>query len=181
MIRSSAYLIFGWVLIAIVGGLADVLSLSVMLPATSAVVVTHVAFSRGSSLPAGLAVSIALGYLEDLHQGAPVGTLALAHGIAFLALRWASGRLHLGGWVLRSAAAVVAVVLIDLLTFGTLMLLSEPLGIRREALLIALTDARWHALATLLVASPTWSALERVFSVLRITDDPPQTTSWGGH
>lgn len=179
MIAGFAYLMVGWVLIAIVGGLADVLSLTVMLPATSAVVLTHAAFSRRLSLPGGVALAIALGYLEDLHQGAPVGVLALSHGLAFLVLRWSSGRLHLGGWVLRAMASVAAVAVIDLLTFGTLIVMSDALSFRREALVTALSAARWHALATALVAAPVWNVLQRVLRLLRVADEPVSTSNLG--
>src|SRR5690606_5938154 len=64
MLRAFVYLVVGWVLIAVVGGMADVLSLTIMLPATSAVILTHAAFSVGTSVPLGLFVAIALGYLE---------------------------------------------------------------------------------------------------------------------
>lgn len=172
MIRAPAYVILGWVLIAIVGGMADVLSLTVMLPATSAIIVTHVAFSRGVTLPLGLAVAVALGYLEDLHQGAPTGVLCLAHAVTFVAMRWTSRRVHLGGWVLRCLATLLSVVLVDLLTFCILMVLADTLGARRAALLDALQAARWHALATVIATPPVWALVDRVFTSLRIDDDP---------
>lgn len=180
MLRWFTYVVLGWLLIALVGGLADVMDLTIMLPATSAVVVTHVAFARGASLPFGLAVAIALGYLEDLHQGAPIGTLCLAHAFAFLLLRWASARLHLRGWILRAVASTFAVVLVDALTWLTLFALAEPFGLRREALVASVTDARWHALATLLVTPPVWGLIERVFALLRLEDRPPHQAYWTG-
>ena len=171
MIAGFAYLILGWLFIATVGGLADVLSLTVMLPATSAVVITHAAFARRLSVPGGLALAIALGYLEDLHQGAPVGTLALSHGLAFLALRWASDRFHVGSWPVRALASMAAVVAIDLLTFLVLMVMADVLQFRRAALVVALSEARWHALATALVAVPVWNVLDRVLTLLRVGGD----------
>lgn len=177
MLRGPAYIVLGWLLIAVVGGFADVLSLTVMLPATSAVVITHVAFARDVSLPLGLAVSIALGYLEDLHQGAPTGVLCLAHALSFLGLRWIAGRVHLGGWVLRSFAALVSVVMVDLLTFGILMALSQALGARQAALVDALQAAQWHVLATVLAAPPVWALIDRVFSALGIDEEHP-ASSW---
>ena len=178
MIRGFAYVVFGWLLLAVVGGLAEVFGITVMLPATSAVVITHVAFARGPTLPIGLAVGIALGYLEDLHQGAPVGTLTLAYGLAFLALRWFSGRFHVGGLPMRAVASLGAIVLVDLLTLGILVALAEPLGLRREALWSSLAAARWHALATLLVAPPVWALLDRAFTVLKLDEAPPDHMAW---
>jgi cell shape-determining protein MreD len=180
MLRWFAYVLCGWLLIALVGGLADVMHLTIMLPATSAVVVTHVAFSRGTSVPFGLSVAVALGYLEDLHQGSPMGTLCLAHAFAFVLLRWASARLHLRGWILRAVASVFAVLLIDALTWAVLFALAEPFGLRREALASSITDARWHALATLLAAPPVWALIERVFALLRLEDKPPHQAYWSG-
>jgi cell shape-determining protein MreD len=178
MIRGFAYVVLGWLLLAVVGGLAEVLELTVMLPATSAVVVTHVAFSRGPTLPVGLAVAIGLGYLEDLHQGAPVGTLTLAYGLAFLVLRWVSGRFHIGGMAMRAAASLGAVVLVDLLTLAILAALADPLGLRREALWSSLLAVRWHALATLLVAPPVWGLLDRAFAVMRLEESTPDHMAW---
>lgn len=180
MLRAAAYLVLGWMLIAMIGGLADVLTLTVMLPATSAVVITHIAFARKTPVPAGLAVAVALGYLEDLHQGAPVGTLCLAHALAFLALHWSARRFHLGNWVVQAIVSVLGVLLVDLITLAVLMVLSEPFGVRTEALLIAVADVRWHALATLLAAPPLWWLIDHVFVLLRIDDPPPPPPGpWG--
>ena len=178
MIRGFAYVVLGWLLLAVVGGLAEVFGITVMLPATSAVVITHAAFARGLTLPVGLAVAIGLGYLEDLHQGAPVGTLTLAYGVAFLALRWFSGRFHIGGLGMRSVASLGAVILVDLLTLGILFTLAEPFGLRREALWSSMSDARWHALATLLVAPPVWALLDRAFAVMRLEETTPDHMAW---
>jgi cell shape-determining protein MreD len=178
MIRGFAYVVLGWLLLAVVGGLAEVLDLTVMLPATSAVVITHAAFSRAPTLPVGLAVAIGLGYLEDLHQGAPVGTLTLAYALAFLALRWLSGRFHVAGLGMRAAASLGAIVLVDLLTLGILAALADPLGLRREALWSSLSAARWHALATLLVAPPVWALLDRAFAVMRLEESTPDHMAW---
>ncbi len=180
MLRAFVYLMLGWLLIAVVGGLADVLSLTIMLPATTAVIVTHAAFSVGTSLHLGLAVAIGLGYLEDLHQGAPIGTLALAHAVGFLVLRWASGRFAITGWVTRAAAGLVAALLLDALTLTILLVLSEPLEVPREAVLAATRVLHWHALATLLVAPPLWSGVDRVLTALRLDDRLPQQAYWTG-
>jgi cell shape-determining protein MreD len=172
--------VFGWALIAIVGGLAEVFGLTVMLPATSAVIVTHVAFSRTRSVPYGLCVAIALGYLEDLHQGAPVGTLTLAHALTLLVLHWASGRVAVRGLAMRAGAAAVAVLLIDAFTFGILLVLAEPLAVGRAAVISAAATVHWHVLATLLVAPPVWAGFDWAFQRLRLDDSPPQQVYWTG-
>ena len=180
MLRAFVYVVFGWILIAMVGGLADVFSLTIMLPATSIVIITYAAFSPHTSVHAGLAVAIGLGYLEDLHQGAPVGTLALAHGLAFLLMRWASGRFAITGWIMRAVAGLLAAVLLDAVTLTILLVLAAPLGVPREALWGATRVLHWHALATLLVAPPVWSGLDRLLQALRLDDRPPQQAYWTG-
>ncbi len=166
--RALAYLLLGWLLIAAVASLGHVFHLSVMLPSTTAVLLVHLAFSREGTLPAKLAIAALLGYLEDLHQGAPLGTLMLAHQLCFLALHWAAARLALHGWLSRAFAALAAVALIDLATWATLMVLAEPLRIPREALMGALWQSRWHLLATFLIAHPVWLTTEWLLRVLRI-------------
>ncbi|MCA9704813.1 MAG: hypothetical protein KDK70_03055 [Myxococcales bacterium] len=168
LFRALAYILLGWLLMAAVAGLGHVFELSIMLPSTTAVLLVHLAFSREGELPAKLAVATVLGYLEDLHQGAPLGTLILAHQLTFLALHWGSGRLALHGWLSRAAAALVAVGLVDLATWGTLMVLAESMRIPREALLDGLWQARWHLLATFLVAQPVWLLLDRTLERLRL-------------
>jgi hypothetical protein len=169
MFRALAYLLVGWLLIAAVPGLAHVLQLTVMLPSTTAVLITHLAFAREEhDAPVGLALAIALGYLEDLHQGAPVGTLALTHGLGFLSMRWFSARMRLTGPLSRSVAAVVAVLVIDLATWTVLFVLADSLGIVRDALAHGLWQVRWHALATFLVAHPVWHGLDAFFRLLRL-------------
>ena len=172
MLRALAYLIVGWILIAVVGGLADVFMITVMLPATSVVVLTHIAFSRALPLTLGLALAIALGYLEDLHQGAPVGTLTLAYALAFIAMSWAAERIAVTGWPTRMLSAFVSVFVVDAFTAGILTALADPLGLRREALWASLWDARWHCIATALVAPPVWTLFERLFTALKIQDPP---------
>jgi hypothetical protein len=168
LFRALAYIMLGWLLIAVVAGLGHVLALTVMLPSTTAVLLVHLAFAREGELPAKLAIATVLGYLEDLHQGAPIGTLVLAHQLCLLALHWASGRLALHGWFTRAAASAVAVALIDLATWAVLMVLAEPMRIPRDALLASLWQSRWHVLATFLVAHPAWLLLEWTLRRLRL-------------
>lgn len=169
MFRALAYVILGWLLIATVPGLARVLEITVMLPSTTAVLIAHIAFSRDEHpTPVGLAIAIILGYLEDVHQGAPVGTLALAHGLSFLAMRWFSARIAVHGVITRSIAALVAIALVDLATWAILFTLADSLGIQREALNHGLWQTRWHALATFLVAHPVWMLIDTLFSLLRL-------------
>lgn len=175
--RALAYIVLGWLLMAAVAGLGHVFALSVMLPSTTAVLLVHLAFSREGELPAKLAVATALGYLEDLHQGAPLGTLILAHQLAFLALHYASGRLALHGWFSRAIAAVAAIGIVDLATWGTLMALAEPMRIQRDALMVGLWQARWHLLATFLVAHPVWLLTDWLLRKLRLQTEPtPEPT-----
>jgi hypothetical protein len=171
--RGLAYVLLGWLVMAAVASVGHVFHLSVMLPSTTAVLLVHLAFAREGTLPAKLAIAAMLGYLEDLHQGAPLGTLMLAHQLTFLALHWASGRLALHGWISRAAAALVAVALIDLATWATLMVLAEPMRIPRDALMAALWQSRWHLLATFLVAHPVWRLTDSLLRALRI--DRPKT------
>jgi hypothetical protein len=97
--------------------------------------------------------------------------LILAHQLCFLALHWASGRLAVHGWFTRAAASLVAVGLVDLATWGTLMVLAEPMRIPREALMASLWQARWHLVATFLVAHPVWLLIEATFRRLRLDQD----------
>jgi cell shape-determining protein MreD len=173
MFRVLAYLVVGWLFIAAVPGLARVLEFTIMLPSTTAVIITHVAFSREEhSTPVGLALAIVLGYLEDVHQGAPVGTLALAHGICFLVMRWFAARIALRGILTRSVAALSAVVVIDLSTWAILFTLADSFGMGRDALNHALWQTRWHALATFLCAQPVWLVMDAVLRVTRIDRRP---------
>jgi len=150
--RAILYTLLGWVMLASVAGLGHSFGLTVMLPATSAVLLTHLAFSRDLSLPTGLAVAITLGYLEDLHQGTPVGALSLAHGIAYLLTVWAGTRIAVEGAIVRAIAAGFVAVIIDLITFAEFALLADRLGLEVRTLVRALPTLRWHALATVLAA-----------------------------
>jgi hypothetical protein len=172
LFRALAYIVLGWLLLAAVAGLGHVFEVSIMLPSTTAVLLVHLAFSREGELPAKLAIATVLGYLEDLHQGGPLGTLILAHQLSFLALYWASGRLALHGWLSRAAAAMVAVAVIDLATWGILMVLADPMRIPRDALMVSLWQARWHLLATFLVAHPVWLLTEWLLRRLRLEHTP---------
>ncbi len=156
MIRALIYTLLGWVLLASVAGLGHSFDLTVMLPATSAVLIAHLAFTRELSLPLGLAVAITLGYLEDQHQGTPIGTLSLAHGVTYLLTVWAGTRIAVEGAVVRALAAGVVVICVDLLTFGELVLLAQRIGVDKHALVQALPQLRWHALATVLAAPAVW-------------------------
>ena len=129
--------------------------------------------AEGGELVPGLAVAVSLGYVEDLHQGAPVGVLTLAFAISFLVLHWAAGRIAVRGWSMRALVSLMAVALIDTLTILTLLLLADPLAIRTEALWPMALSLRWHALATVLVAPPVWSLLQRTFTVFRLDAQPP--------
>lgn len=172
MLRGFTYLIVGWLLIAVTGGFADVLGLSIVLPATSAVVIAHAAFTGERSLVVGLAVAVSLGYVEDLHQGAPVGTLSLAAAVTFLILHWAAGRFAVRGWPMRALVGVVAVILLDLVTMAVLFVMADKFGVRKPALVSMLIGMRWHAIATALVAPPVWALFDRAFVWFRLDTRP---------
>jgi len=173
MLRGPTYILLGCVLIALVGGLAEVFGVTVMLPATSAIVVTHVAFGRKTGAALGLAIAVAIGYFDDLQQGAPLGTLSLAHGVTFLVLRWASRRVHLPLWWLQALASFVGVIAMDLVTFGILLALPDSMGFRGDALFSALRMVPWHGLATLLATPPIWAFIDYVFERLRFDEVVP--------
>jgi cell shape-determining protein MreD len=172
MLRAFTHLMVGWLLIATSGGLAEVLGLTIVLPATSAVVIAHAAFTGERALVPGLAVAVALGYVEDLHQGAPVGLLSLAFALTWLMLHWTAGRIAVRSWTMRALVSVLAVVLVDALTVIILLLLADTFAIRTDSLLPMLAAARWHAVATLLVAPPVWALLQRLFTLFRLEGSP---------
>lgn len=172
--RAALYILLGWLLLASVAGLGHSFGLTVMLPSTSAVLLVHLAFTRDHaprtagpelSLPLALAVAITLGYLEDLHQGTPVGALSLAHGLAYLLAVWAGTRIAVEGAIVRALAAGVVAAIVDLITFAELMLLADRLGIASGALVRALPMLRWHALATVLAAPAVWLLADLVLGL----------------
>lgn len=159
--RPLTYIALGWLLLAAVGGLGHALGLTVMLPATSAALVAHLVFDprragsegeREFALPTALAVAVALGYLEDIHQGAPRGLLSLAHALTCLALVWSRRRLAVEGPLARALAAGAAAALVDLFTFALLFAVRRRLDLDAAALVDGLVLARWHVLATVLAA-----------------------------
>lgn len=176
MLRGVVYLVSGWLLLAFVGGMAEVLGLTVMLPATSAILLTHAAFGP-ISVPSGLAVAVALGYLEDLHQGAPIGCLTLSHALAFLGVRWAAQRFHIGNTLMQAAAGAAGILLVDAISGGILFTLSDAFGIRREALLASFVQVRWHVLGTALAAPVLWLGLDLLLQRLRLDVPPPASTT----
>lgn len=159
MLRALALVALGWFLMAAVAGLGHAFGLTLALPATSVVLVTYLAYEREGSLPRGLAVTIALGYLEDLHQGLPTGTLSLAYALVYLFLAWTSLRLALTGLVFRALTAALACLAVDLLTWALLFLLADALDINREGLAAGLRTIHWHAIATALAAPAIWGIL----------------------
>lgn len=167
--RPLIYIALGWLLLAAVGGLGHTLGLTIMLPATSAALIAHAVFAArpagpestdAPSLPAALLLAVALGYLEDMHQGTPAGLLSLAHGLACLALVWSRRRLSVEGPVARALAAGAAAALVDLVTFALLLAFRRPLGLDPAALVDGLVLARWHALATVLAAPAVFLLVE---------------------
>ncbi len=180
LFRTLAYILIGWLLLAAVPALGLKLGITVMLPSTTAVLLAHLAFSRQGSLPWALSVATTLGYLEDFHQGAPLGTLAFAHGLALVGLRWTAARIAVRGIFSRTMAALATVVVIDLVTWAILMLLADALGFSRDSLLQSLWLARWHILATVLVAHPVWVLVRWSFRILGVDQPPPSDVAGRG-
>ncbi len=173
LLRGLAYVVLGWLLLAAVPGLAHVFDLSVALPSTTAVVLLHLAFRQqreDEPLAAGLAVAVVLGYLEDLHQGAPTGVLTLVHALTYLLLYWSAQRLSLPGLITKGMAAAATLLIIDLLTWAVLMTLADPLGMQRDALSHSLSVVGWRALETFLLAYPVWLFLDWIFPALRLAE-----------
>ncbi len=185
MLRATLYIAVGWLLIAVVAGLGHSLGLTVMLPASSVVVLTHMAFSGGAGgelegederpagihrppLAADLAVALTLGYLEDVHQGHLSGTLSLAHGLTFLVLRWASYRIAIDRLGARTVVTLIAAALVDVLTALILILIAPGLGLDRAGFFAsARAGLHWHVLATTLAMPAIWVTLEAVFRAVR--------------
>ncbi|TPV93159.1 MAG: hypothetical protein B7733_21985 [Myxococcales bacterium FL481] len=176
MFRALIYLGLGWVLAAAVPALAAVFGLTVMLPSTSTILLVHLAFTGPrDSQGFGLTIAMALGYLEDLHQGAPSGTLTLSHAVMFVGLHHVSRRIALPGLVSRMVASAVALVVLDAVTWGVLWGLAEAFELHRGALNLAFADVGWHALATALATYPVWFALDIAsswFGLRPLSTDP---------
>jgi cell shape-determining protein MreD len=183
VLRAALYIATGWCLIALVAGLGQSLGLTVMLPATSLVVLMHMSFSgadhgelsehgRGHpslyrpALAGDLAIALALGYLEDIHQGLLVGTLCLTHGLALLGLRWASYRLTVIGLWSRALVTLLLALFVDLMTAGILLAIGPAIGLPHTAVLQDLAAVPWHALATMLAAPAIWIVLDAVFRLV---------------
>jgi hypothetical protein len=159
--RFLAYVFSGWLLMATVSGLAPVLHLSIVLPATSAILLAHLAFSESGQLHWGLAIAVTLGYLEDLHQGAPIGVLCMAHALGWLAIYLAARRFTLVGPASRVVAATTMAAGIDLLTWILLRMLAGPLGFAPEALDAAWGHVGWHLVGTALFVPAVWILADR--------------------
>jgi len=167
VLRASLLIALGWILIAGIAGFSHAFGITLMLPATSVILLCHIAFDRERSLAAGMTLALILGYLEDLHQGLPTGTLTLAFSLVYLALSWLSLRLAVSGLVVRALTALIACFAVDLLTWGILIALADPLGISREGLRSGLAMIHWHALATMLAAPAVWGMIAQVDAFVR--------------
>lgn len=167
MLSASLLIALGWILTAGIAGLSHAFSITLVLPATSVILLCHVAFDRERSLAAGMTMAIILGYLEDLHQGLPLGTLTLAFALVYIALSWLSLRLAVSGSIVRALTALVACLAVDLLTWGILVALADPLGISREGLQSGLRMIHWHALATMLAAPAVWGMIAGLDAFVR--------------
>ena len=169
MFRLLVYIGFGWLLAAAVPSLAAVLQLTVMLPSTTAIVLVYLAFAGPrEGIGTGVAIALALGYLEDLHQGAPTGTLTLAHALMFIVLYRVALRIALPGPVSRIVGTAAAVVALDVATWAILTVLADAYDLHHGALNLALADVGWHAIATGLATYPVWFMLDLAMSVFRV-------------
>ncbi len=164
--RLLTYVFWGWLCMAMVAGLAPILHLSVLLPATTVVLLVHLAFSRWRHLHWGLGVAICLGYLEDLHQGAPIGVLSTVYAFGWLALYRAAGRFTVVGPGSTLLAVGIACLGFDLATWALLSVLADRLGFGHAALNAALGDIGWHLLGTLLFAPAVWWVADKLIHAL---------------
>lgn len=164
--RFLAYVFAGWLLMAMVCGLAPVLHLSIVLPATTAILLAHLAFSESGDLHLGLAIAVTLGYLEDLHQGAPIGVLCMAHALGWLAIYAAARRFTLVGPGSKIMAASLMALGIDTLTWALLRVLAGPLGFTPEALDAAWVQVGWHLVGTAFFVPAVWLLADKFTRVL---------------
>jgi cell shape-determining protein MreD len=168
MFRLLGYAATAWLLLALVGGLADTLDLSVALPAPGAVLVAHAAFAATGGLASGLGVAAVVGYLEDVHQGAPAGVGVTAHMVAFFVLTALARRVATTRRLARLAVVAICVAVVDLVSVGLLAAFADPFEVHRPALLEGVRSLRWHALVTVLAAEPVWALADRVMRWLRV-------------
>ena len=142
--------------------------------ASSALLIARFSHAQGPVVTADDPTAVALGYLEDLQQGAPVGVLCLAHSLAYLGLWWLSRRVALRG---RASVLVVvgsAAFALDTLTWLVLSALAGPLGISREGLNATWNLVGWHVLGTVLFAPLVWSITHSLTSrVDRVLEGAP--------
>ena len=168
IIEGLIYVVWGWILLAAVPALGYALHWTVMLPSTTAILMCHVAFVRTGSLTRGMLLALILGYLEDVHQGAPTGLLMFCHGVAFAGIYWVSARVSVHGLGGQILVSTLCVIVIDVTTWALLLGVADPLGLRIDAIHRSLWEARWHIVATALMAQPLWLVTNRMFSMVRI-------------
>jgi cell shape-determining protein MreD len=168
MFRLLGYAATAWLLLALVGGLAATLDLSVALPAPGAVLVAHAAFAGTGGLAGGLGVAAVVGYLEDVHQGGPPGVGVTAHMVAFLVLTGLARRVATARRLARLAVVAISVAVVDLVGVGLLAALADAFEVHRAALIASVRGLRWHALVTVLAGEPVWAAVDRVLRWLRV-------------
>lgn len=150
-------------MIAMVGSLGHQFHITAVLPTTTIGLLIHVAFAprrSPSTLGFGLVIAVVLGYLEDLHQGGPTGITSLAFGGAYIALYASSLRLSLTSWQSRLVVGFMFALGVDLLAGLGLLVLAEPLGLSRGAVMSGMKLVPWRALETALLVHPIWSMVE---------------------
>ena len=157
------YILTSWILSAIVAGFGQGFHLTIMLPLTSAICLTHYVFQHRRSRIGFMAFALILGYLEDIQQVMPVGTLTLVYLAAAILLMGLQRRFSLEGAWRSMITLFLLVVFIDTCTWLILFALSEQFSFNVGALRQTLTTVHWHALATMLATPVIWFVLDRIF------------------
>lgn len=168
--------LIGFLLLAVLGALLQLCGLTRISCDVATLMVLHVSLStapvdvaRGSGLnraagwfePAGVAVTVGLGYLADLLSGTPPGLQALALATVYLLGRGLARQLYLGGALSYAIVGGVAALFAGLV--GTLL---------RSVLWRAPPSRSWllmllaQGLLTAAAAAPLLRALARLDRIL---------------
>jgi cell shape-determining protein MreD len=169
ILRWPLYVLAGWIASAAVASLAHEAHFSLVLPQTSAILVVHSVFAFPHlTSRQHLAVAIALGYLDDLHHQAIIGSSTLAHVFAYALVAWIAPRISTQGQLVRMGVAGLASATIVLVIGCVSLLMAPRLGFSKETLLAAWPQGLWQVLATVLVTSPLWLVMDWLLRLVRI-------------